>query len=103
MCIRDRRGGVADECDEVVDVGQCDSQAFEYVATVAGLAQVEHRAARDDFTAVLQEHLHQVLQVTQLGLAVDQRHHVDAEGVLQLGLFVEVVQHHFGHLSLIHI
>ena len=35
----------------------------------------------------------------RLRLAVDQRHHVDAEGVLQLGLLVQVVEHHLGHLA----
>jgi hypothetical protein len=54
---------------------------------------------RDHFAAVLQEDLDQLLQVAQLGLAVDQRHHVDAEGVLQLRLLVQVVQHHLGHFA----
>ena len=39
------------------------------------------------------------LQVAQPRLAVDQRHHVDAEGVLQLRLLVQVVQHHLGHFA----
>ncbi len=69
------------------------------MAAFAGLAQREHGAARDHFAAVLQEDLDQVLQVAQLGLAVDQRHHVDAEGVLQLRLLVEVVEHHLGHFA----
>ena len=34
-----------------------------------------------------------------LRLAVDQRHHVHAEGVLQLRLLVQVVQHHLGHFA----
>ena len=38
-------------------------------------------------------------QVAQLRLAVDQRDHVDAEGVLQLRLLVQVVQHHLGHFA----
>jgi len=38
-------------------------------------------------------------EVAQLGLAVDQRHHVDAEGVLQLGLLVQVVEHHLRHFA----
>jgi hypothetical protein len=35
----------------------------------------------------------------QARLAVDQRHHVHAEGVLQLGLLVQVVEHHLGHFA----
>ena len=46
---------------------------------------------------MLQEDADQIFQIAQLGLAVDQRHHVDTEGVLQLGLFVEVVEHHLWH------
>jgi hypothetical protein len=69
------------------------------VAALARLAQLEHGAARHHFAAVLQEDADQVLQVAQLGLAVDQRHHVHAEGVLQLRLLVQVVQHHLGHFA----
>jgi hypothetical protein len=94
-----RRRRLADDADELVDVGQRHRQAFEHVAAFAGLAQREDGAARDHFAAVLQEDLDQVLQVAQLGLAVDQRHHVDAEGVLQLRLLVEVVEHHLGHFA----
>jgi hypothetical protein len=43
--------------------------------------------------------LQHVFQVEQSRPAIDQRHHVHAEGVLQLGLLVEVVQHHLGHLA----
>ena len=77
-----RRGRVADDGDEFIDIGQRHGQAFEHMAALAGFAQIEHRAARDHFAAVRQKHLNQVFQVAQLGLAVDQRHHVDAEGVL---------------------
>ncbi len=69
------------------------------MAALAGLAQLEHRTARDHFTAVLQKDLDQVLQVAQLGLAVHQRHHVHAKGVLQLGLLVQVVEHHLGYFA----
>ena len=69
------------------------------MATFARFAQGENGAASDHFTAVLQEHADQVFQVTQLGLAVNEGHHVDAEGVLQLGLFVKVVEHHFRHFT----
>ena len=67
------------------------------MATLTGFAQVEDGAACHHLAAVRQEDGQQVFQVTQTRLAIDQRHHVHAESVLQLGLFVEVVQHHFGH------
>ena len=85
--------------DEFVDVGQRDGQAFEHVAAFAGLLQLVDRAPRDDLAPVVEKDLDQVLQVAQLGLTVDQRHHVHAERVLQLGLLVQVVQHDLGHFA----
>ena len=76
-----------------------DGQALEHVAAFARLAQFEHGAARDHFAAMRQEVEQHLLEVQQLRLAVDQRHHVHAEGVLELGLLVQVVQHHFRHFA----
>ena len=95
---RRRRRGL-DGLDELVDVGQRDRQAFEHVAALARLAQLEDRAPRHDLAAVLEEDRDQVLQVAQLRLVVDQRDHVHAERVLQLRLLVQVVQHHLGHFA----
>ena len=58
--------------------------------------QAEQGAARNDFAAVAQEFVQNLLQIQQARLAVHQRNHVDAERVLQLGEFVQLVQHHFG-------
>ena len=90
---------IANDGNELIDIRKRNSEAFKHMTALACLAQREHSAARDDFAAMFQEYLDQVFQVAQLGLAVDQRHHVDAEGVLQLGLLVQVVQHHFGHFA----
>ena len=94
-----RRWRSLDGLDELVDVGQCDRQAFQHMATLARLAQLIHRAPRDHFAAVVEEDGDQVLQIAQPRLTVDQRHHIDAEGVLQLSLFVQVVQHNLGHFA----
>ena len=56
------------------------------MAALARLAQFEHGAPRDHFAAVAQERVEHLLQIQQARLAVDQRHHVHAEGVLQLRL-----------------
>ena len=48
-----RCGSVADDGDEVVDIGQCDGQTFQHMAAVARLAQLEHGAAGHHFAAVL--------------------------------------------------
>ena len=69
------------------------------MATIARLAQFEHGAARDHFAAVLQKDTDQILEIAQTRLAVDQRHHVHAEGVLQLRLLVQVVEYHLGHFA----
>ena len=69
------------------------------MAALARLAQLEHRAPGDHLAPVLEEDRDQVLQAAQLRLVVDQRDHVDAEGVLQLRLLVQVVQHHLGHFA----
>ena len=94
-----RSGGITDDGDEFVDIGQRDRQTFEHMAALARFAQIEDGAAGDDFAAVLQKDLDQVFQVAELGLPIDQGHHIHAEGVLQLRLFVQVVQHHFGYFA----
>jgi hypothetical protein len=69
------------------------------MTALAGLAQQVHGAAGDHLAAVAQEGFEDLLEVEHLRLAVDQRHHVDAEDVLQLRLRVEVVEHHVADLA----
>src|SRR3546814_7718439 len=71
----------------------------DLVRTGARLAQLEDRPARDHLAAVADEGLEDLLEVQQLRAAVDQRHHVDAEHRLHLGLLVEVVEHHLGRVA----
>ena len=68
--------------NELIDVGQSNSQTFQHVTAFAGFAQGKYRATCDHFTAVLQEHADEVFEVAQLGLAINEGHHVDAKGVL---------------------
>ena len=49
------------------------------MGTFARLAQLVHGASGYDFAAVADEGFQHLLEVQQLRLAVDQRHHVDAE------------------------
>ena len=69
------------------------------MAALAGLAQIEDGAPCHHLATVRQENGQQVFQVAQTRLTINQRHHVHSEGVLQLGLFIEIVQHHFGHCA----
>jgi hypothetical protein len=62
-----RRRRSLDQGDDRVDVGQRNRLAFKDVATLAGLAQLEHGAAGHHFAAVTDERFEQVLEVEQRG------------------------------------
>ena len=87
-----------DQLDDGIDIGQRDRQPLLDMRSLAGLPQVEHGPAGDDFAPVRKEGIQHFLDIEQARLTVDQRHHVDTERVLQLGELEQVVQHHFGHL-----
>ena len=63
------------------------------------LRSSEHGAPRHHLAPVGEEALEHLLQVQQARLAVDQRHHVHAEGVLQLRLLVQVVEDDLGDFA----
>ena len=86
--------GGFDDADDFIHIGQRHRQAFEDMAAIARLLEFEHRAPGDDLAPVAQEGIQHVLQVEQARLAVDQRHHVHAEGILHLRLLVQIVQDH---------
>ena len=60
-----RRRRRLDQRDDLVDVRQRHRQAFEHVAALARLAQLEHGAPRDHLAAVRREGLEHLLQVEQ--------------------------------------
>ena len=66
---------------------------------VARLAEQEVRPATYDVLAVGDEKLEVLDQAQFLGPAVHDREHDDARALLQVGVLVEVVQHHFGLLA----
>ena len=47
-----------------------------------------------------QKRFENLLEIEQPGLALDQRHHVDAEDALQSGLRIQVVKHHIAYFAL---
>jgi hypothetical protein len=67
------------------------------VRPFARLAQFVDGAPGDDLLAEGDEGLKHLLQVQHLRPAVIERQHVDAEGRLQRGEAVELIQHHFRH------
>ncbi len=69
------------------------------MAAGARLAQLEYRASRHHLAPMRDERLDQVLQVEDARLAVDQRHHVHMEGVLQLRHLEQIVEHDLRDLA----
>ena len=68
-------------------------------ARLRACAQLVHRAPRHHLATVTQERFEQLLQVEDPRLAVHQGHHVHAEVVLHLRVFVQIVQDHLGQLA----
>ena len=66
------------------------------VLALASLAQFELRAPADHFDPVIDEVLDAIDQPKFARLPVDDRQHDDAEADLQLGVLIEVVEHHLG-------
>ena len=83
--------GVADDPDEIVEIRERDEIAFELLRFDLRLPEQKARAAQDDLAPMLDVAGHRVLQRQKLGLAVIDREHVDAEGRLERGVLVEIV------------
>ena len=60
-----RRGRGLDQRDDLVDVGERDREAFQHVAALARLLQLEHGAARDHLAAMGDERVDHHLEVAQ--------------------------------------
>jgi hypothetical protein len=69
------------------------------VAPFTGLFKLELGAPGHHLAAMPQEGFQHLFQIEQAWLTIEQGHHVHAEGVLHLGLFVEVVEHDLGHFA----
>ena len=93
------RGRRLDERDHRIDVGERHREALEDVGALAGLGEIEDRAAGDHLAPVADEGIEHVLQRHQLRLPVLQRHHVDAEHRLHRRLRIEVVEDDLAHLA----
>ena len=89
----------ADQRDHRVEVVERDAQAFEDVRARLGLAQLELDAAAHHLAAELDELLDDLEQVQHARPAADDGQHDDAEGLLQLGVLVEVVEHDLADLA----
>ena len=94
-----RRLGGANQPDHFVQVVERLLEAEQDVLALARLAQFVLGAAADHIDAVVDEELDHVHQAQLARLAVDDGEHDDAEADLQLGVLVEVVEHHLGLLA----
>ncbi len=88
--------GVADQGDDVVQPVQRLGQRAQDVGALLGLAELEAGTPDDDLDLVRDVVADELVQPQRLRHAVDDRQHVRAEGRLQLGVLVEVVQHDLG-------
>ena len=85
--------GLLDDGDHFVDVREREHEPRHDVRALLRLVEVEARAADDDLFLMLDIVMNAVLEAEHLRLAVHEREDDDAVGRLQLGMFVERVQH----------
>lgn len=85
-----------DDADDFVDVGKREDEPFDNVRALFRLAEVEARAPRDDLLLVREIADEDLPQIEQLGFGavLHERQQDDAVGHLQVGVFVERIEHH---------
>ncbi len=86
-----------DQRDDLVERVERLDQAAQDVGPLVGLAQPVGGPADDDVQLVHHVQPDQLVDAQRARDAVDDRQHVRAEAGLQLGVLVEVVQHHLRH------
>ena len=97
-----RRGlAAADQLDDLVDVIEGDHEALDDVRAGLGLAELELRPPAHHLAPVLDEQPQALQQGQDLGPAVDEGQHDDAEGVLERRELVELVEDDLAGLALL--
>ena len=87
-----RAGRTADDLHHLVEVGDRDDQAQQYMGAVARLVQLELGAAGDDLFAELDEGFDDVAQAEQFRAAATDRQHVGGEARLGWGVAPQLVE-----------
>ena len=82
---------VFDDLDEVINVGEGDEVAFEFLGLDFGLVEEEAGAAEDDLAAVLDVAVDGFFEREELWLAAVDRQHIHAERGLDGGVLEEIV------------
>ena len=98
-----RGAGGADEGDHRVQVVEGDGEALEDVGAGLRLAQLEGGAPPHHLAPEVDEQLAGLEDVQHPRPLVDDGQHDDPEGVLQLGVLVQVVQDDRRRLALLHV
>ena len=83
--------GGADRFYYFVYMVKCFFKPEQYMLALCGACQVKLRAAAHNYLPVLDKLLQNSLERKRSWHAVYQHHHVEVEGVLERGVFVEVV------------
>ncbi len=94
---RIRIGRGADEVDHFIDIGDGNRKADQDVGTIACFVEEEFGAPRHHLLAKGDEYRQQILQRHHLRPAGIERDHVGAEGGLQRGKAIKLVEHDVRH------
>ena len=83
----------ADDGNHLVDRIEGDQETFEDVEAILRLLQSELGSADDDLEPVIDVGLAEVVEPERGGYAVDEHHIVDAEGLLERGEAIQLLEH----------
>ena len=84
-------GRAADDLYHLVDMVQGDEQSLEDVGSLLRSVQLIPGPSRHDLLLVLQIAIQHIQKVHDFRLVVDKSKHDDAEGILELGVLVELI------------
>ena len=92
FCVGSRRA-LTDRFDHIVEIVERLRQALEYMSARLSPSEFKLRPPRDDLFLMFDVELQNAFEVERLRLAVDEREHVHAEGVLHGRVLIEQIEH----------
>src|SRR5262249_44305916 len=91
-----RIGRPTDQRDHPIEVIESNREASEDVKSLLGFPELEGSAPPHDVATVLEKHLESTLKIQDPRPTLDDRQHVNPEGVLHRRVPVELVQNNVG-------
>ena len=88
-------GTLPDRCNHSIQMIQRNFETFQDMRPVFGFAQFILAFPGNDILLVLQIVFQNLFQVQHPGMAINQRQHNNPKRILELGMLVQLVQHHF--------